>query len=275
VLANDVDLDGDLFTAVLTNGSKTSAGGSISLSTNGSFTYTPPSSTYTGTDTFQYKVCATCAPAAVSIAVGKAPTAVADSISMTFGVPSLTVAAPGLLSNDKDPDGDPLIISEVNYSSSIVGRTITLASGASLTVNEDGSLTYVPYAGFIGKDVFTYRVCENIPGGLCSNTVVSTIKVNAAPTTVADNYTGKKNSKLSVNKPGVLGNDTDPNSDVLTAILVQKPVSGTLSLKTDGSFIYTPASNFVGNVTFTYKACESATTEKLCSAPTTVTITVK
>jgi hypothetical protein len=274
VLANDVDLDGDSFTATLTSGARTKANGSIVLNTNGSFKYTPPAN-YTGTDSFQYKTCVACAPVTVSVSVGKAPIAAADSYSMAAGIPLLTLAAPGLLSNDKDPDGDPIIVGEVNGSNLNVGSLITLVSGSTLMVSEDGSLLYTPLAAFVGKDTFTYAVCENVPGGVCSNVVTSTIKVNAAPSASADSYTGKKNSKLTVNKPGLLSNDKDLNLDAFSAVLVLNPISGTLALKADGSFIYTPASNFVGNVTFTYKACESATTEKLCSAVTTVTITIK
>ena len=275
VLTNDVDLDGDTFTATLSSGSKTTAGGSITLNANGSFKYTPPAN-YTGTDTFQYKVCATCSPVTVSISVGKAPIAAADSYSITAGTPSLTLAAPGLLSNDRDPDGDPIIIGEVNGSNLNVGSLITLASGSTLMVNEDGSLIYTPLAAFVGKDSFTYAVCENIPGGVCSNVVTATIKVNAAPNAAADSYIGKKNSKLTVSKStGLLVNDKDLNLDIFNAVLVTKPVSGTLILNADGSFNFTPASNFVGNMIFTYKACESATTEKLCSAVATVTITIK
>jgi hypothetical protein len=44
---------------------------------------------------------------------------------------------------DSDPDGPPLSVSAVNGGDN-VGSTITLASGAKLTVNSDGSYTYDP-----------------------------------------------------------------------------------------------------------------------------------
>jgi VCBS repeat-containing protein len=275
VLVNDVDLDGDAFTATLTSGARTKAGGSITLNANGSFKYTPPAN-YTGTDSFQYRICAACEPATVSINVGKTPVAAADSYSIIAGTPSLTLAAPGLLSNDRDPDGDPIIISEVNGSNLNVGSLITLRSGATLLVNENGSLIYTPLPAFAGKDTFTYAVCENISSGVCSNIVTVTLKVNAAPTATADSYSGTKNIKLVVTSTtGLLINDRDQNNDTLTASVVSSPASGTLALKTNGSFVYTPARNFVGSVTFTYKICETVTTEKLCSAVTPVTITIK
>ena len=165
---------------------------------------------------------------------------------------------------------------------SVTVAPITLASGATVTVNADGSLTYTPLATFKGTDSFTYRACENIPAPfLCSNLATVTLKVNAPPIAANDSFTGQRNKTLSIGKPGVLGNDTDPNGDALIAVLVSGPVNasnvttGTLNLRSDGSFSYNPPKTFVGTVTFTYKACEATTTEKLCSNTVTVTIVIK
>ena len=280
VLANDVDLDGDALTAQLVGGGTTgitTAVGTVTLNTNGSFSYTPPLN-FTGLDTFQYQACGGGAcrdPATVSITVGNAPVAVNNAYSMVFGAPSLTIPAPGVLANDTDVDGDPLVVGEVNGSAANVGAPVTLASGGSVTVNADGSLTYTPLATFKGTDSFTYRACENIPAPfLCSNLATVTLKVNAPPTATNNSFTGKRNSTLSVGKPGVLAGDTDPNGDALNAVLVTGPTRGTLNLKPDGSFIYNPPRNFTGKSTFTYKACEATTPEKLCSNIATVTITI-
>src|SRR5205085_112102 len=59
---------------------------------------------------------------------------------------------------------------------------------------------------------------------------------------------------LTVSAPGVLGNDTDVEGDTLTAVLVAGPAHGTLTLNADGSFTYTPAGNYNGSDSFTYKA---------------------
>jgi hypothetical protein len=53
----------------------------------------------------------------------------------------------------------------------------------------------------------------------------------------------------------VLGNDTDPDvGDLLTAIPVDNPTNGTLTLNSDGSFTYEPNLNFFGTDSFTYLA---------------------
>ena len=75
---------------------------------------------------------------------------------------------------------------------------------------------------------------------------------------------------MSVAAPGVLGNDTDPDGDALTAVLVSGPAHGTLTLNADGSFSYTPDPDYNGPDTFSYHASDG----KLDSDPVTVTIDV-
>ncbi|MBU0730135.1 MAG: cadherin-like domain-containing protein, partial [Proteobacteria bacterium] len=84
----------------------------------------------------------------------------------------------------------------------------------------------------------------NEPPAPANNPPVSSVDINSMD----------ENTTLTVYAPGVLGNDTDIESSALTALLVTGPANGTLTLNTDGSFIYTPASNFVGTDSFTYKA---------------------
>jgi VCBS repeat-containing protein len=75
---------------------------------------------------------------------------------------------------------------------------------------------------------------------------------------------------LTVAAPGVLGNDTDPDGDTLSAVVVGEPSNGTLTLDTDGSFTYAPAANFDGTDSFTYRTGDGV----LESNTATVTITV-
>ena len=58
---------------------------------------------------------------------------------------------------------------------------------------------------------------------------------------------------------GVLSNDTDPESDPLTAVLVDGAVHGEVTLQPDGSFIYSPEPDFFGTDTFTYTAQDAQT----------------
>jgi hypothetical protein len=76
----------------------------------------------------------------------------------------LDVPAPGVLSNDSDPDGDP-----------ITAIKVTDPSHGTVTLNSDGSFTYVPDTDFSGPDSFTYKAND---GSLDSNTATVTITVS-------------------------------------------------------------------------------------------------
>ena len=63
---------------------------------------------------------------------------------------SLDIGAPGLLANDHDAEGQAL-------------------RAEHLTLEAHGAFTYVPDAGYVGSDVFVYRVGDlGGPGGTAS-----------------------------------------------------------------------------------------------------------
>jgi uncharacterized repeat protein (TIGR01451 family) len=97
---------------------------------------------------------------------------------------------------------------------------------------------------------------------------------NQAPTAVNDSYSTAEDTTLTrTAATGVLANDTDPNLDALTAVLVSGPTHSAPSgftLNADGSFSYTPAANYNGSDSFTYKANDGS----LDSNVATVTLTI-
>ena len=156
-----------------------------------------------------------------------------------------------MLANDTDANSNPL-------TAVLIGGVAT----GTLALQPDGSFSYTPAAGFSGATSFTYQADD---GTARSNTATVTITVNAvndAPTAQPDSYTTAEDTPLSVGGNGVLGNDTDPDGDALTAELVRNVANGTLQLNANGSFAYTPPANFNGTTTFTYRArdgsCASA-----------------
>ncbi|MEG4517777.1 MULTISPECIES: DUF4347 domain-containing protein, partial [unclassified Microcoleus] len=94
------------------------------------------------------------------------------------------------------------------------------------------------------------------------------ISVNNFPVAGTDSYTVLHDQILP---PGlsVLNNDSDANSDPLTAALVTGPSNGTIAFNPDGNFTYTPKAGFVGTDTFTYSVSDGAAT-----IPATVNINV-
>jgi large repetitive protein len=102
------------------------------------------------------------------------------------------------------------------------------------------------------------------------NTVTFT-GVNSPPTAEDDSYSTNEDTALTEGARGVLGNDSDSDSgDTLTAKLVSGPSHGTLALEADGSFTYTPATDYNGPDSFTYKANDGT----VDSNTSTVSITV-
>ena len=77
---------------------------------------------------------------------------------------TLNIAAPGVLENDSDVDGDTL-----------TALLDTSTSNGTLAPNADGSFTYTPNADFNGTDSFTYHANN---GTADSNVVTVTITVD-------------------------------------------------------------------------------------------------
>jgi parallel beta-helix repeat protein len=148
VLANDDSPYGRPLTASLVTAP---AHGTLTLNTDGSFTYRPAAG-YVGGDSFTYVArdgSLSSDPATVSISVtNQTPVALDDAYKIGMNR-QLSVASPGVLANDTDADGD--------------ARTASLVSGPShgtLTLNANGSFTYTPATGYSGPDSFVYRTTD-------------------------------------------------------------------------------------------------------------------
>ena len=93
----------------------------------------------------------------------------------------------------------------------------------------------------------------------CSTTVtVSAAGNNAAPVAQNDEYNTQQNTILSINAPGVLGNDNDPDGDPMTAMLDVDVTAGNLNLSSDGSFTFEPPPDTSGTYSFTYHVNDGA-----------------
>lgn len=104
----------------------------------------------------------------------------------------------------------------------------------------------------------------------CTTFPITVTIAPAPPVAGNDSYSTVMDTPLAVGPPGVLGNDTDPNGDSLTAVLDTTTANGALVLESDGSFSYTPGAGFSGGDSFTYHANDGS----LDSPVATVTLTV-
>ncbi len=163
-----------------------------------------------------------------------------------------------VLANDTDANGNPLTITAVTQP----------ANG---TVAISGSnVTYTPNANFFGTISFTYTISDGQGGTDTATVNVTVTGVNDAPVAVNNAFSTNEDTVLNVAPPGVLGNDLDADGNALTAALVTTTANGTLALNANGSFSFTPAANFSGTTSFTYRANDGLASSNIA----TVTITV-
>ena len=119
--------------------------------------------------------------------------------------------------------------------------------------------------GILGNDVFTYKLSDGVDDSEAQVTIQIT---NSIPVASDDYDSIDFDTPLSA---GVLGNDDDDDGDALTAVIVDSPANGSVTLNSDGSFTYTPVSTFFGSDSFTYQADDGFDTGNIA----TVSIQVK
>ncbi|WP_370074047.1 beta strand repeat-containing protein [Salipiger bermudensis] len=203
VLTNDSDVDGDTLSVTsATNGSN----GTTTVEADGTITYTPDAN-FNGTDSFTYTISDgnggtdTAAVAVTVTSVDDAPVAVDDSYSTGFET-VLNVPASGVLDNDFDIDGDPLILA-----------TFAQATNGFALLFADGSFTYTPDAGFSGLDSFEYDLADG-QGGIVTATVEITVAGPVSSFSIGDITVdeGAGTATFTVTRSG----NTSVESDVLT-----------------------------------------------------------
>jgi Ca2+-binding RTX toxin-like protein len=158
------------------------------------------------------------------IKTNEAPLAQDDTFNvMEDGVLTASVLADNGNGADSDPNGDPLTITAVNGEAANVGMQISLASGALLTLNADGSFSYDQNGAFNNlaegaqaMDSFTYTISDG-EGEMDSAAVTLNISgVNDAPT--ATNVLFNADDAVNTNAMALgslMGQDVD-NGDTLT-----------------------------------------------------------
>ncbi|MCG3204488.1 MAG: hypothetical protein KCHDKBKB_01203 [Elusimicrobia bacterium] len=227
------DGDGDTLTYSIVSGP---LHGTLSAVSGNQVTYTPGTN-YNGSDSFTYKVndgTVDSNVAAVSIQVNAANDApVANNISETTS--ENTAIAVTMLGSDGDGD----TLTYVIVSGPLHG-TLDSVSG--------DQVTYTPAAGYNGSDSFTYKVND---GTVDSNVATVSIQVNAVNDAPVASNVSETTSEDTAKTVTMVGADGD--GDALTYAIVSGPSHGTLGLVSGNSVTYTPASNYNGADSFTYK----------------------
>ena len=216
--------------------------GTAVVNGDNTITYTPDPN-YSGTDTFTYTISdgnGGTATATVTVNVGGTnddPVATDDTRNTLEDTP---VTIP-VLGNDSDPDGDTLAV-----------QSVTQPANGTVVINGNGTVTYTPNANYSGTDTFTYTVSDGNGGTATATVTVTVAPINDPPVAIDDLYGTLEDTPLNVPAPGVLGNDSDVDGDVLTVFSFTQPANGTVTLTNNGSFDYVPDTHFSGTDTFTY-----------------------
>ena len=158
----------------------------------------------------------------------------------------------GLLGNDHDADGQD-----------IVPVLVTGPAHGLLTLNDDGTFTYVPDAAFVGVDAFTYRTFDGV--NYSSIATVTFDVTNDAPVAADSQAAGSEDQPIQGTAMAA-----DANGNPLAFSVASNPQHGTLELNADGTFTYTPAANFHGQDSFTFTASDGVATSNAAAVQLTI-----
>jgi len=205
------------------------------------------------------------------IAAGDSGTASEDS--------TLDISAQnGVLANDRDPDGDGLTVSRVNGNAANVGAALAGSHGGTFTLNADGSYSFDPGSAFqhlgIGEKTYssiTYTVSDGEGG---TSTAVLTVEISGANDAPILQAHGNQASEDRTASGNVLTGAVDVDNDMLTVTTFTLNGTtyssgstayvagmGSILIKADGSYVFTPDANWNGAVpSITYAVTDGAST---------------
>lgn len=181
---------------------------------------------------------------------GGSPVAGDDSYSTTEGT-ALTVAVPGVLANDD---------------SGLTAELVSTTSSGVLTLQTNGSFIYTPTTNFNGVDSFTYRGIDGTTPSNIATVTLTVAAVNDMPVANADSYEAQAGETLSIPAPGVLGNDTDIDGDLLTVSPGTYPTG--VALSSDGALTATLNTT----TQFTYEVCDNGTPQGCATGNVSITV---
>ena len=165
----------------------------------------------------------------------------------------------------------------VEFSDGTTTNSISGQQSFDYAGGDDTELTGLTPLSLANTNTWSLRIAS--PAGPSANNFqLDTLTLNytldigpAAPVANDDTYEVAENTLFTNAAPGVLSNDTDPNSDAMSALLVTAPSNGILtSFSADGAFVYQPNPEFTGIDSFTYQATDGSLTGNVA----TVTLNV-
>jgi gliding motility-associated-like protein len=146
-----------------------------------------------------------------------------------------------------------------------------IALGAISGLNDgDSCVTLTPNPSVTGQSTFSLIVCDNGNVPLCDTVVViwTIAPRNDRPVALDDAITTNEDTPITI---PILGNDFDAENDPLAVIVIGGPLHGTVLVNL-GNLDYSPALNYVGFDTISYRVCDNALPVGCDSATVIITI---
>lgn len=181
------------------------------------------------------------------------PVAVNDSFFVWIG--EVFNQGTSILNNDSD---DYNLIT-------LTTPTVTTVQGVVVNIDSNGFFTYTPPTGFEGEDSFQYSIKDDL-NNVSTATVTLKVAYKNKPIGVEDNYQTFKNSAftadgLGVGKQKLTANDYTPDgitySYTTTSETKATTQGGNVVINNDGTFVYTPPTDFTGIDSFNYTVLNS------------------
>ncbi len=177
-----------------------------------------------------------------------------------------------------DPENTPLVkVKIVTLPSASAGKLkldgVDITAGQEIPVADLSKITFIPVAGFVGGPVsFEWNGSD---GSLYANTPknvnITIVSGNIPPVAVTDTFSTSKGATLTISVPGVLQNDSDANGNAITAIKVSDPTNGTVTLNSNGSFVYVHNGGTSTSDSFTYKVNDGTSDGNTATVIITIT----
>ncbi len=208
-----------------------------------------------------------------------------------------------VMSNDLDPDALNPAVTTTLAAQTVAGVDEDgnpVADAGTFTLNADGSYSFTPTGNFIGTVTQPYTICNAEAPAVCDDTelIIDVLPDNGNTTFANDDAEVTDAGVTVTNNVSTNDSDSEMDTQAITDFLVDTngdgagdtpgtvgiptQVGGTndlgvfvanageITLNSDGSYSFTPAPGFVGNVNVPYTTCDDATVDMACEDATLV-----
>ena len=257
LLANATDVDGDQLSLTSLSVDQ----GSLANNGNGTWTFTPAAN-WNGEVALSYGV--SDGQAVTQVAAKITVDAVNDAATLS-GAPefqmnedgSLVITADQLLSTASDVDGDSLSVEGLS------------ADHGTLTDNGNGSWTFTPDADWNGEVALSYSVSDGQASVAANAKVTVDAQNDSAVMGQASSYEMDEDGSLTLTSEQLLQGASDVDGDQLSVTAVTTD-QGTVTDNGDGSWTFTPAADWNGQVALSYDV-----TDGKSNTPVSTSISVR